>query len=117
MKSRLTPISLQFYVLLMYFGIQQRAELRRPPDPSACGVSIDIARDAWLYCLSKGQYNPMQTVKTAISIQENLFEQAEALAQQMNISRSRLFVLALEDYIRRQQDRELLAQDQRSLRR
>ena len=27
----------------------------------------------------------------------------------MNISRSRLFVLALEDYIRRQQDRELLA--------
>ena len=52
----------------------------------------------------------MQTVKTAISIQEGLFEQAEALARQMNISRSRLFVLALEDYIRRQQDRELLAQ-------
>jgi hypothetical protein len=51
----------------------------------------------------------MQTVKTAISIQESLFEQAEALARQMNISRSRLFVLALEDYIRRQQDRELLA--------
>jgi metal-responsive CopG/Arc/MetJ family transcriptional regulator len=52
----------------------------------------------------------MQTVKTAISIQESLFEQAEALARQMKISRSRLFVLALEDYIRRQQDRELLAQ-------
>ena len=52
----------------------------------------------------------MQTVKTAISIQENLFEQAEMLARQMKISRSRLFVLALEDYIRRQQDRELLAQ-------
>ncbi len=51
----------------------------------------------------------MQTVKTAISIQENLFEQAETLARQMRISRSRLFVLALEDYIRRQQDRELLA--------
>ena len=51
----------------------------------------------------------MQTVKTAISIQEGLFEQAETLARQMKISRSRLFVLALEDYIRRQQDRELLA--------
>ena len=52
----------------------------------------------------------MRSVKTAISIQENLFEQAEMLARQMKISRSRLFVLALEDYIRRQQDRELLAQ-------
>ena len=52
----------------------------------------------------------MQTVKTAISIQESLFEQAETLARQMKISRSRLFVLALEDYIRRQQDRELFAQ-------
>ena len=52
----------------------------------------------------------MQTVKTAISIQESLFEQAETLAHRMKISRSRLFVLALEDYIRRQQDRELFAQ-------
>ena len=37
----------------------------------------------------------MQTVKTAISIQEGLFEQAETLARQIKISRSRLFVLAL----------------------
>ena len=28
----------------------------------------------------------MQTVKTVISIQENLFEQAEALARQMKVS-------------------------------
>lgn len=52
----------------------------------------------------------MQSVKTAISIQRSLFEQAEDLARKMNVSRSRLFVLALEDYIRRQQNRELLAQ-------
>ena len=52
----------------------------------------------------------MQTVKTAISIQKSLFEQAENLARKMKVSRSRLFVLALEDYIRRQQNRELLAQ-------
>lgn len=50
----------------------------------------------------------MQNVKTAISIQRSLFEQAETLARRMKISRSRLFVLALEDYIRRQQNRELL---------
>ncbi|MCX7840760.1 MAG: hypothetical protein N2559_15100 [Anaerolineae bacterium] len=50
----------------------------------------------------------VQNVKTAISIQRSLFEQAETLARRMKISRSRLFVLALEEYIRRQQNRELL---------
>jgi len=50
----------------------------------------------------------MQNVKTAISIQKSLFEQAETLARQMKVSHSRLFVLALEDFIRRQQNRELL---------
>jgi metal-responsive CopG/Arc/MetJ family transcriptional regulator len=52
----------------------------------------------------------MENVKTAISIQKSLFEQAEDLARKMKVSRSRLFVLALEDYIRRQQNRDLLAQ-------
>ena len=52
----------------------------------------------------------MKSIKTAISIQEALFEQAENMARKMRVSRSRLFVLALEDYISRQQNRELLAQ-------
>ena len=52
----------------------------------------------------------MENVKTAVSIQKPLFEQAEDLARKMKVSRSRLFVLALEDYIRRQQNQELLAQ-------
>ena len=51
----------------------------------------------------------MKSIKTAISIQEALFEQAENMARKMRVSRSRLFVLALEDYISRQQNRELLA--------
>ena len=51
----------------------------------------------------------MQTVKTAISLQRPLFEQAEILAQRLEISRSRLFVIALEEFIRRQENRELLA--------
>ena len=50
----------------------------------------------------------MQTIKTAISLQKPLFEQAEELARSMKVSRSRLFVLALEDYIHRQQNQELL---------
>jgi metal-responsive CopG/Arc/MetJ family transcriptional regulator len=52
----------------------------------------------------------MQTVKTAISIQEALFDQAEALARRMKVSRSRLFALALEDYIQRHENRQLLRQ-------
>lgn len=52
----------------------------------------------------------MRNVKTAISIQKSLFEQVEALADKMRISRSRLFGLAMEDYLSRQQNRELLAQ-------
>jgi metal-responsive CopG/Arc/MetJ family transcriptional regulator len=52
----------------------------------------------------------MQNVKTAISIQKSLFDQAEKIARRMKVSRSRLFALALEDYIHREQNRELLAQ-------
>ncbi len=52
----------------------------------------------------------MQNVKTAISIQKSLFDQAEKIARKMKVSRSRLYALALEDYIRREQNRELLAQ-------
>lgn len=52
----------------------------------------------------------MENIKTAISIQKPLFEQAEKIARKLKISRSRLFALALEDYIRREQNRELLTQ-------
>ncbi len=51
----------------------------------------------------------MQNVKTAISIQKSLFEQAEQIARKMKVSRSHLFALALEDYIHREQNREFLA--------
>jgi metal-responsive CopG/Arc/MetJ family transcriptional regulator len=50
----------------------------------------------------------MENVKTAISIEKSLFTQANALARKMKVSRSRLFVLALEDFIREQENRDLL---------
>jgi len=50
----------------------------------------------------------MTSIKTAVSIQKELFDQAETLSHEMNVSRSRLFVLALEDYIRRYQNQRLL---------
>ncbi|HXV42721.1 MAG TPA: hypothetical protein VEC96_06630 [Anaerolineae bacterium] len=49
-------------------------------------------------------------IKTAISLQKSLFEQVEALAHELNVSRSRLFVLALEDFIRRYHNQQLLEQ-------
>ena len=50
----------------------------------------------------------MESIKTAISIEKSLFTQANALARKMKVSRSRLFVLALEDFIREQENRDLL---------
>lgn len=52
----------------------------------------------------------MENIKTAISIKKPLFQQAESLARKMKISRSRLFGLALEEYLRRHENQELLAQ-------
>lgn len=52
----------------------------------------------------------MQNVKTAISLHKSLFEQVEKLACELNVSRSRIFVMALEQFIRDYQDRELFHQ-------
>lgn len=48
--------------------------------------------------------------KTVISIQKELFDQAEALANEMGISRSRLFTLALEEFLRHRQNQKLIEQ-------
>ena len=48
------------------------------------------------------------TVKTAISIQKSLFEQAESLAQELNVSRSELFGLAIETFVKNHQNQVLL---------
>lgn len=49
-------------------------------------------------------------IKIVISLKKSLFKQAEALAHELHISRSRLFVLALKDFIRRNQNQQLLEQ-------
>ena len=50
----------------------------------------------------------MANIKTAISIDKSLFEQAESVAREMKVSRSSLFALALQDFIRHHQNEELL---------
>ena len=52
----------------------------------------------------------MTTIKTAISIQETLFDQVESAAQELNISRSHLFAMAVADYLQRRQNELLLQQ-------
>ena len=50
----------------------------------------------------------MANVKTAISLQRSLFEKIDDLARELQISRSRLFVLAVEDFIQRHENQQLL---------
>jgi metal-responsive CopG/Arc/MetJ family transcriptional regulator len=50
----------------------------------------------------------MTTVKTAISIQDSLYVRAESLANEMKISRSKLFTLAIEEYLRQHRNQQLL---------
>lgn len=47
----------------------------------------------------------MPTVKTAISIQESLFNQVNNLAEELQIPRSQLFTLAVEEFIKRYENR------------
>lgn len=51
----------------------------------------------------------MQAIKTAISIEKDLFDQAEKMARSMKVSRSKLFVIALKDFMEHQKNKELLA--------
>jgi metal-responsive CopG/Arc/MetJ family transcriptional regulator len=50
----------------------------------------------------------MTIVKTAVSIESELFKKAEDTAEKLNISRSRLFQLALENYIRQYENLSIL---------
>jgi len=49
----------------------------------------------------------MASVKTAISIEESLFKEADELATEMNTSRSKLFAMAISEFIQRQKNQKL----------
>ena len=52
----------------------------------------------------------MPGVKTAISIDEELFNKVNNLAHKLHISRSRVFTIAVQDYLQKQENKALLAQ-------
>lgn len=56
----------------------------------------------------------MQKIKTAISINKTLFERVNKLADELNVSRSRLFVMAVEAFIKRYENQALLHQINRA---
>jgi metal-responsive CopG/Arc/MetJ family transcriptional regulator len=48
------------------------------------------------------------SVKTAISMQKELFDAVNKLAEELHISRSKFFVMAVQDYIQRNESKDLL---------
>lgn len=50
----------------------------------------------------------MTSIKTAISLEESLFQRADQLAAELNISRSRLITLALEEFMQQYDNARLL---------
>ena len=49
-------------------------------------------------------------MKTAISLPDTVFEQADSLATRMHVSRSQLYVMALEKFIKEHQENDITAQ-------
>lgn len=50
----------------------------------------------------------MANIKTAISLPEALFEEAVGVASEMKVSRSKLMAIALEEFLKRHQNKQLL---------
>ena len=52
----------------------------------------------------------MPGVKTAISLDEELLVKVNRLADNLHVSRSKVFTLAVQDYLKKQENQYLLAQ-------
>ncbi|HEY8054853.1 MAG TPA: ribbon-helix-helix domain-containing protein [Terriglobales bacterium] len=48
-------------------------------------------------------------MKTAVSLPDELFQQADRMARKLGVPRSRLFATALEEYLARHRDRHITA--------
>jgi len=52
----------------------------------------------------------MPVVKTAISLEKDLFDQVNKLANEIKVSRSRIFTLAIKEYLKKYENKRLLLQ-------
>ena len=74
------------------------------------GEDIDIAnRIISSYTVGIIRRYTMATTKTIISLEESLLRRVDELASELQISSSRLFVTAVEEFIQRHQNQQLLA--------
>lgn len=60
------------------------------------------------YTLGNPKYAIMAKITTTISLKESLIEQADAIAEEMGISRSHLFSIAIEQFVVRHQNQKIL---------
>ena len=49
------------------------------------------------------------SVKTAISLKQSLFDDVNDLANELKISRSKVFVLAVEDFLKKYENKKMLS--------
>jgi len=56
----------------------------------------------------------MPAVKTAVSMDKDLFDQAEQIAKEMKVTRSKLVAMALDEFVRRRQEQEISRQINKS---
>ena len=52
----------------------------------------------------------MLAIKTAISIDKDLYDEAEDVAKKMKVPRSKLYSIAMKDFLEHRKNRELLDQ-------
>ena len=50
----------------------------------------------------------MSNIKTAISVNKPIFDEMEALAQEMEVSRSQIFSLAAKEYVQRHKSHKIM---------
>jgi metal-responsive CopG/Arc/MetJ family transcriptional regulator len=50
----------------------------------------------------------MSNIKTAISLNKPIFDEMEALAQEMEVSRSQVYALAAKEYIQRHKSHKIM---------
>ena len=50
----------------------------------------------------------MSGVKTAISLDEKLFNEVDSMANQLKISRSKLFALAIREFLKKRENQSIL---------
>jgi metal-responsive CopG/Arc/MetJ family transcriptional regulator len=67
-----------------------------------------VGKNSYTKCKKKS-INKIMKIKTAVSLPQSVFTQTEGIAKEMKISRSTLVTRALQEFIHRYQNQQLLS--------